>query len=104
MTPDEQTALADGASSQFWTLFKAHVESEWGKGGERFTQAVQKAASKSDEDGVRYLQMTIFAQQEIQRLMSWPEEAARVAKLDAAREADNHQTPYSVTSRRGPGL
>jgi hypothetical protein len=97
MTPDEQTAIADGLGSPFWALFKQYVEAEWGQGGVRFDEAVERAASKDAENGHQYLQMVLFARKEIIKLLSWPEEVGR----SAAAKAELQARPGS---RRGPGL
>jgi hypothetical protein len=99
LTPDDLTALSDGVSGPFWSLFKQHAETEWGRSGERFHAAVMKAATKNEADGHAYLQMVLFAQTEIAKLLQWPEEMAKQAR-------QQEQRPVQVMpgSRRGPGL
>ena len=102
MTSDAIDQLAvwqDGLTSDFWAQFRAHIEREWGKGGERFHLAVKQSLAKPDSDSLAMLRMVMFAQTEIERLLAYPSEQASRLKHEvlAARGAGE-------ASRRGPGL
>lgn len=74
--------------------FHAHVVEEWGPAGKRFQQSVFAAADSPD--ATAKLREVIFAQQEIGKLMAWPQEVLSRAKADAVGPAPG--------SRRGIGL
>lgn len=75
----------------------AYAAQEWGPAGQRFQQAVEKAAQKPDAESSEFLRCIIFTQKELKRLLVWPSE--RVASIKG-QAAVTHGGP----SRRGAGL
>ena len=93
---NEYEHLLDGVNSEFWAWMKAHKDKEWGIGGERYHQAVTRAAEKGDAESAAFLRMVLFAKTEIDRLFAAPVE--RIQTLKHGRDIT------STASRRGPGL
>ena len=81
-----------------WARFSAHLVAEWGPAGQRYQQAVKLAASKVGDDAVHQLRGVLFAQEEIARLLMWPQE--RLSQL----RSRGTGTALPVDSRRGAGL
>ena len=96
MTDATELDDLDGIGGPFWARFKAHAITEWGPAGQRYQQAVKQAASKGD-DSIHALRMVLFAQEEIGKLLQWPEERIAQIKGQAALVG-------LPSSRRGVGL
>jgi hypothetical protein len=93
---DEHEILTDGLNSDFWRWLQAQKDREWGVGGQRYHQAVTRAAEKADAESATFLRMVLFAKTEIDRLFAAPQE--RLTTLRHGRDTT------TTTSRRGPGL
>ena len=99
MTAPDLEGLTDGLNGQFWLWFAAYKEQEWGAGGERYQQAVKRAAEKQDTEAMLMLRCVIFAQTEIERLFAYPSELRQSMLVKARQELHS-----GGSSRRGPGL
>lgn len=68
-----------------WKAFEAHLLAEWGAGGKRFEQTVDRFADSREEDRfvLEQIRQIAVARREILRLVQWPvEEIARLKHLD----------------------
>lgn len=90
--------LSEGLKSEFWHLFLTHVMDEWGPGGKRFEQAIDRLADLAQRDPaqtVQHMQQIAVARREILRLLKWPEQQlADLKRFDTA--------PAATDRRRAP--
>lgn len=80
-----------------WAAFRAHVEHEWGIGGDRYLQELDKALDLTDPAmATNHARQIRAARRTIEMLMRWPaEELARLSRMESE--------PPATLSRGGYG-
>jgi hypothetical protein len=87
--------------------FFAHVEREWGTGGQRFEGLMTTLANSTGEDQIvlNKLRQVAVCRREIQKLFQWPsEELARLKRQDVKPEGSYRPELHPMLageSRRG---
>lgn len=104
---EEADALEHLVASDGWRRFCAHLDAEWGAGGQRFEALLEQFADSREPDAMvlRQIQQVAVARREILRLRDWP--AMRVRHLAAAPSDMSPRAALPRTlagqSRRGGG-